>query len=351
MALNLSISQPTASQSIKHYQTIQGARIYQLPLEAFPGFWVYAYLVFVEGFRVLIDTGSGFGSSNQHLEAGLKSVAMKYDEKIDLSSLTHVLITHSHIDHFGGLPFIRSLSKAQIGVHELDQRNITNTDERLAILSLRLSRFLSEAGVPSEKSRKLIQLYKLTKLDYIPGPVDFCYEASGMELGPFKMLHTPGHCAGQVVIRLHDVLFSGDHVLSDISPHQAPEHLVLYTGLGHYLASLKKLEQWATGIRLTLGGHNSPITDLPKRLAEIRSVHETRLNRVIEFLKTPHTIIEVSRFLFQDVEGYNVLLALEESGAHVEYLYQQGILGIVNWSGLESKNNSIPIVYQTLSKD
>ena len=30
------------------FTTKQGARIYRIPMEAFPNFWVYAYLVFVD---------------------------------------------------------------------------------------------------------------------------------------------------------------------------------------------------------------------------------------------------------------------------------------------------------------
>ena len=66
-----------------------------------------------------------------------------------------------------------------------------------------------------------------------------------MRLGPFEMLHVPGHCAGHVAIRLHDVLFSGDHVLERTSPHQSPERLTLSTGLDHYLKSLEALRSRA----------------------------------------------------------------------------------------------------------
>jgi glyoxylase-like metal-dependent hydrolase (beta-lactamase superfamily II) len=351
MKLNLSVSQPTTSQSVQFFESDQGARIFQIPVEGFPGFWVYVYLVLVGDYQVMIDTGSGFGVSNEHLARGMEAIVSHYDSAVGLDRLTHILITHGHIDHFGGLPFMRSHSSAQVGVHELDLRNLTNTEERLTIVSLRLHRFLEEAGILPQHRKELIQIYKLTKLDYVPVPVDFTYGRIGMKLGPFEMLHVPGHCAGQVVIRLHDVLFSGDHVLADISPHQAPERLVLHTGLGHYLDSLSSLERWTGDIHLTLGGHNSPIRDLKTRLDEIRGVHCDRLAKVAAILQEPHTVSEVSSHLFPKVHGYNVLLALEESGAHVEYLYQRGILGIANLAELEASENHIPIYYQALGTD
>jgi hypothetical protein len=52
---------------VRKYETASGAEIYQLPLEAFPNLWTSAYLVIAGDLRVLIDTGSGFWNSNDHL--------------------------------------------------------------------------------------------------------------------------------------------------------------------------------------------------------------------------------------------------------------------------------------------
>jgi glyoxylase-like metal-dependent hydrolase (beta-lactamase superfamily II) len=191
-------------------------------------------------------------------------------------------------------------------------------------------------------------MYKAWKGSYQSMPVDFTYEAQGMRLGPFEMLHVPGHCPGHVVIRLHDVLFSGDHVLDKISPHQAPERLSLWTGLGHYLESLEALRPWSKEIHLTLGGHENPITDLEGRLDAIHALHMQRLQKVLDFLTEPLTIAEVSRKLFGTVKGYNILLALEEAGAHVEYLYQRGMLRIENLAELEQGVGLVPIRYRCI---
>jgi hypothetical protein len=104
-------------------------------------------------------------------------------------------------------------------------------------------------------------------------------------------------------------------------------------------------------VRLTLGGHKEPVMDLPARIEEIRGLHADRLEKVLELLVEPHTIAEVSRALFGEVHGYNVLLALEEAGAHVEYLYQRGYLGIENLAELENSHGAIPILYRQISPD
>jgi glyoxylase-like metal-dependent hydrolase (beta-lactamase superfamily II) len=342
--------------AVKSYTSSGGARIFQIPVEDFPGLLGNVYLVVTEDqamgkLKVLIDAGSGFGDANLQLEAGLAEASNQIGEPITLDNLTHILITHAHIDHFGGLSYIYPRTHAKIGVHELDRRVLTNYEERLTVIARRLNEFLVEAGVADEQRKYLLDLYKITKSLYRSVKVSFTYEAIGMRLGPFDMLHVPGHCAGHVVIRLQDVLFTGDHVLEHTSPHQSPEHLTMSTGLDHYLQSLDTLRPWAERTRLALGGHELPIENLPARMDAIRDLHRERLAKVMDLLKEPHTIAEVSRELFHELHGYDVLLGLEEAGAHVEYLYQRGLLGIANLAELEIDSNHSPVRYYRLGDD
>jgi glyoxylase-like metal-dependent hydrolase (beta-lactamase superfamily II) len=341
--------------SLQTFETSGGATIYQIPLEAFPGLSGYAYLALADGYRVLIDTGSGMGSSNADLETGLKEAgALAFQKGIwssaefSLADLTHILITHAHIDHFGGLTYICQRTTAKIGVHELDLRNLKNYEERLLVVSHRLDEYLIEVGVSDAGRVNLLNMYTITKSLFHSVRVDFTYEEAGMRLGPFEILHVPGHCPGEVVIRLHDILFSGDHILQEISPHQSPEQLTLSTGLEHYLKSLEVLRQWASDIRLALGGHKALILDLSGRIEEIRELHMQRLQKVLDILVEPHTISEVSCRLFGDTHGYNALLAVEETGAHVEYLYQRGLLEIENLDEITKSPVPVPICYRCL---
>ncbi len=338
--------------STRYFETGLGGRIYQIPLNLFPILWGYVYLVVVEHdghpYRVLIDAGSGFGDSNPQLEVGLQGIAEQTGEPVRLEDLTHVLITHGHIDHIGGLSYIRPRTNALIGIHELDRSNVIDFEQRLTMGSRRLRTYLVQSGVAPDLAARLIDMYDLMKSISHSVPVDFTYEAIGMRLGPFEFLHVPGHSAGHVAIRLHDVLFCGDHVISSISPHQSPEVLAYSTGLGHYLHSLDELQSWAGPVTLTLPGHEEPIPDLLTRIEEIRKLHAERLLKVLELLEEPGTVAEVSRRLFGEVHGYNIILALEEAGAHIEYLYQRGNLKVINSKEMDNSEKPVPLIYQRL---
>jgi glyoxylase-like metal-dependent hydrolase (beta-lactamase superfamily II) len=337
------------SQQIEVYHSSGGARIYRLPMQLFPILQGFANLVFVNGIVALIDVGSGFGDSNEQLEAGLEAVRETHGEQVGWDQITHVLLTHGHIDHYGGLHYVRERTTAKVGIHEMDLRVLTHFEDRLAIIEKRLRRFLAESGVDADKSEGIMTLYLMNKHLFSSLEPDFTFEAEGMQVGPMRMTHVPGHCPGHVLIQLHDILFVGDHVLPDVSPHQAPERLTLNTGLGHYLESLRLTRTFGNSVRLAIGGHGPVIEDIAGRVHEIEQLHRSRLAEILELLDQPMTIAGVSDALFPDVEGYTQLLALEEAGAHVEYLSQRGYLGIENLDEL-GPSNAVPIVYRREKK-
>ena len=316
-------------QETTQFLTSNGARIQRLQLEAFPNFWANAYLVWVGDWVVLVDTGSGSESSNENLERGLDAAGVRF------SGLTHILLTHGHIDHYGGLVNLRERTKAQIGVHELDLGTITTHEARLIILSRKLENFLIQAGIPSERRAELLRMYRFTKALYHSVEIDFTYEAHDMQIGPFELIHVPGHCPGHVALKLDDVVFCGDLVLEHVTPHQSPEELTPFIGIHHYLDSLAIFERWADGASLILNGHNDPITDLPDRIVHVRANLSRRIDQTLEALFEPRTLAEVTEQVYGAMNGYNALLVIEKTGAYVEYLLQRGLVEIVNPDEME----------------
>ena len=306
------------------FESSSGARVHRLPLEAFPNFGAYVYVVQKEEYCVLIDSGSGMETSHQDLLDGLQQTGLQP------SDLTHILITHAHIDHYGGLTRLRPITQAKIGIHELDVQTLAHHGARLALISRRLASFLAETGLAQERQDELLSIYRFTKALYQSVPVDITFEAIDMRLGPLEFFHLPGHCPGHVAIRLDDFVFCGDMVVEGVTPHLSPESINPYSGLDHYLESLSHLAYRARDARLTLNGHNEPIADLPAQIEATRANIRRRMGKGVEALAEPLTVAEVCEAIYGSTDGYNQLLVIEKTGAYIEFLYEHGMIEITN---------------------
>lgn len=310
------------------------ARIYRLEVETFPRHVNNVYLVLEgpppfstgpwRGESLLVDCGSSLPTTRRDLALGFAVLEAVFGEAVKWEDLELCLVTHAHGDHFGGLNHLRRTSRARVAVHELDAPSIESFDERIVVATNDLDVYWRSAGVPASQREAMRDLYAENKRLFSAEPVDRKLR-DGDRVGPYVVHHVPGHCPGLVCLQVHDVLLTSDHVLARITPHQFPQAIAPFAGLGHYVASLAKIRA-LTGIRYALGGHEEPILDLRARIDEIALFHERRLEDVIGICAEPRTVHEVAQAMFGDQDGYGVILALDEAGAHVERLCELGRL-------------------------
>jgi glyoxylase-like metal-dependent hydrolase (beta-lactamase superfamily II) len=315
--------------AITAHTTASGVKIYRLPVQVFPSLLAYVHVVIAGDYVALIDTGSGLGMSNTNLREGFAALRSDWNEPVEWADITRIVITHAHIDHYGGLTAVRALSKAPIAVHALDRRVLVNHRERLTLATRAIAEFLRRAGTPTEQHIQLMQMYGWSKEVFTAVDVADTLEHGDLLDGLMQVYHTPGHCPGQICLRIDDVLLTADHVLPRTAVFLSPESITPSTGAEHYLQSLRAMAQ-LTNVRLALGGHEEPIEDYTACIQRIDAMQRQRLDRVREASAEPHTIHELTRIIYPELAGYDWLMALQKIGAYVEYLDQRGELAVEN---------------------
>src|SRR6266508_5642804 len=325
---------------VQRFVSRRGVRVYGMPVETFPGHVNNGYLILDGDQLTLVDVGSGMADSNAGLERRVAEVRERFGEEVSLAAVGHVVITHAHIDHFGWVGHFTRETDAEVWVHELDARVLNNFEERMTLASKDLAVFLERAGLSPEARSELEAMYRLSKSAFKSVEIDHLMRDRDRIINGYRVHHTPGHCPGQICLEVDDLLFTADHVLSRITPHQSPAAITAFCGLEMYLQSLDKVRALA-GVSMSLPGHEAPIPDLTARIDGIVAHHDKRLNQVLEICGEAMSLAEVSKHLFGRKDGYTRLLALEEAGGHLEYLFQRGELRIANLEDVTREDNPV----------
>lgn len=312
---------------VQRFHAAGGSTILTLPVETFPDHVNNVYWVRSADGALLFDVGSGSSSARRDLALGFAVAREVFGEGARYEEIDVALVSHAHLDHFGGANDVRDRSRARLAVHELDARVLACFSERAILVAKDIDVYLRRAGGDVALRQKLLGMYKGSRERFRDVEPDHYLKDGDRVLG-HEVVHVPGHCPGLVCLRVGDVMLSSDHVLARITPHQFPQAITPFAGLEHYFASLAKVRDLP--VRLTLGGHEEPIHDLAARVDEIAAFTRRRLDDTAAALATPRSVVEVARVLFGEQAGYGDLLAIEEAGACVEYLHALGRLKVAN---------------------
>ncbi len=233
--------------------------------------FVYAYLI-IDGERsLLIDPGEGSDEAAAAIDAACADIGFR------LEALTGILVTHFHYDHWEGADRLAERTGAWIALSEREWRWI----ERLTVADTStagMTPWFACLGAPPGAAVELAGTADYRDTLVYRRPDVLLADGEGVPgFGErFRVIATPGHTPGHVCVHdtSLDVLFSGDHILPNITPHIALNRFGDVDPLGEYLESLRRIA--GLGEPEVLPAHEYRFAGLGARVAELRADVEQR---------------------------------------------------------------------------
>lgn len=263
------------------------------------------------------------------IDAGLhnKETVQRWDQELAGKTVTDVLITHYHPDHFGYAGGLQEKTGARLSMSEIDADAGMSAWKDHTIKAIRES--YAAAGIPTTLANKM----EVNTEEFIgavtPYPaIDHHFqEGEYVHIGQYKyeVIFTPGHADGLVTFynKEKNALLSTDHILPKITPnisywfHGNPDPL------DAYLQSLDKIKKLDAD--LVIPSHGKPFHGANERIEQIKSHHDDRLAETIDAIQQPGTVYEVCGKLFKkELTVHEMRFAIGETLAHLEHLRHMG---------------------------
>lgn len=285
----------------------------------FPVGPVNSYLI--EGVPLtLIDTGPKTSKGLAAIQQGLHTLSY------DLSDVEQILLTHSHVDHVGLVAqFVRERLQfhdllTEVWIHQNDAQAVINYEGYIEQYTEAFTRLITASGVVESETKIPLPKHRIEFFkaigESVPTAHTFIANAAFKTgIGELSAIWVPGHSPGSTCFVCDDrqVIFSGDHILGDISSNPSisfddPEKIGMIT----YFESLDCLNSRASYVALP--GHREPIIDIKTRINTLHEEYSNKLERVTDSLKSvPQTIYEMSRIIYGNYDAGSLILALAET--------------------------------------
>lgn len=294
--------------------------------------YVSLYLFKVAGNYVLIDAGLNMLEWSKIFFSALEEIG------ITLSDVHTCILTHRHMDHIGLIKkFKRINPDLQILMHEITHENIKwesnrNNHKEIDRLARESVKLMIKYGISDDEVGHLsTMMSSWAKMAVYQAPDRILKDGDeiAFKTNKLKIIWTPGHALGHICIfdQNKRYLFSGDHILSRITPHignfiinpnLSDEHDFTNI-LKHYLNSLDVINDLNS--KIIFPAHQDVIYNPHERILEIKKHHDTRLTEILKMIEgNPMTPRQISLKHFGELDQMNSYLGLSEILGHLIYL-------------------------------
>lgn len=247
---------------------------------------------------------------------------------VELSSVERLVVTHTHIDHYGMAARIVSETGCELWMHEdskVDLEIYRAPDEA----ARRVAEMLADHGVKGDDLGELTAFEDWSP--FITGVVEPTTAVRGgesftMGTRTWTVVATPGHSRSHICLwsESDGLLVSGDHLLPTITPHIDFVRGGDEDPLGDFLGSLQKIEELDP--KLVLPGHGHPFEEGAERARIVARHHDRRLGAILQVVRhQARTATEITDEIFgTTLLHFERRLALGEALAHLVYLRRRG---------------------------
>ncbi|MGP8001297.1 MAG: MBL fold metallo-hydrolase [Streptosporangiaceae bacterium] len=281
---------------------------------------------------VLIDAGWALADTGGLLDAALGQIGRSS------AGITRCLVTHVHRDHYTMAVILRQRFGTHVALGIGDRPSLASAVDQDQESLLSNVRLLRQSGAESV-IRALSEAFggrahEGQRWEY---PDEWLKGRASIGLGGRELLAvpTPGHTQGHTVFadQAAGTLFAGDHVLPHITPSVGFEAVRADQPLGDYLRSLRLVLD-LPDLRL-LPAHGPVGRSSHTRALELLDHHEDRLAACLNRVAAgEHTAYAAAAALpwtrrgrrFADLDPFNQMLAVLETGVHLDLLAVQGRL-------------------------
>lgn len=313
---------------------------------------------YVVGGDLLTVIDPGCHGSERYLAEGLEFLGYS------LGAVKRIVLTHGHLDHDGGCLDAIKASGAKLWAHEVyGSLLLEDRWEREVLWRQQLTGF--DAFENSDTVERVREHHHRRMELTLDQPV-----FDGMTSDGMTYYYTPGHSPDELCIGFDGMMFTGDHVLPQITPHPSvarshdsfravlPEPYSSQEGIYGLKALIRSL------FRVAAMGSEIPVLPAHRayfrgafnlvgldRATEIVEHHVWRCQDLIDRLKRgPTDLASLTRdhFSHRELTDDNMFLAITEVMSHVELLEEAGDVSIegrrgrveagdnIQWNGTES---------------
>ncbi|MBT2658174.1 MBL fold metallo-hydrolase [Bacillus sp. ISL-18] len=265
----------------------------------------------------LIDTGNPGKESFQQLKTKL------HKHSVTFNDLDQIILTHIHIDHAGGIPYIQEETDIPIFVHEQAKGSINTGIDKFNRDQQFFQRFLLSCG--ADPTKHIIQRRyneeTWRNVMYVNDGDTVIIGGKG-----FEVIHVPGHSQSDILIWNRETgdAFAGDHLIrafsvnAFIEPAQSvgeerPKPLLQYRN------SLEKISRLP--LKTIYPGHGEPFTNHIDLIQTRLQEQEKRCEQILAILaKTRKSIFEICTVMYPRLKGKTIFLGLSQIQGHLDLL-------------------------------